>query len=61
MIFRPLLHDEPLQAYYPRFQRENVEDDNASLAARLELGGSGTYKRLSRLPEVLVATAGAWA
>jgi hypothetical protein len=57
MILRPPLPDEPLKAYFPRLQRENLVDDNASLAARLELSGSGTSRRLSRLPDVLVATA----
>jgi hypothetical protein len=57
MTLRPLLSDELLQAYFPRLQWENLVDDNASLAVRLQLGGSGTYRRLSRLPDVLVATA----
>lgn len=57
MTLRPLLSDELLQAYFPRLQRENLVEDNASLAVRLQLGGSGTYRRLSRLPDVLVATA----
>jgi hypothetical protein len=59
MILRPPLPDEVLHAYFPRLQRENLVDDNASLAARLELDGSGAFRRLSRLPDVLVAIAGA--